>query len=164
MSKLRKLNQDETTKVETAFRLLLGEKVLEEIFSSYTLLLRGKTVFMIRDNVWNQFLTLQEDIVWIGARVGRLSKEFFVGVEILDKIAPFAKKKAIVAELGEKRFLYGRNLKIQDISIIGDIKVEEKVIVFNSLGEPIGIGQWKAKNLQNLGDKGVYLRREKSFS
>jgi len=84
-------------------------------------------------------------------------KDSEISLEFAFKIAKHAKKNLItVNEIGEKLFLYGRDVFKENI-IKGDLKKGKK-LVLNSHNECLGIGFWDGKILRNIRDRGMFLR------
>ncbi len=68
--------------------------------------------------------------------------------------------KIIVNKMGEKNFIYGKD--ILNESIIKKETDSGKVIVCNEKGDKLGIGEFEEDIVKNLADIGIYLRKEKS--
>ncbi len=80
-----------------------------------------------------------------------------ISLEFAFKIARYAtRNKVIINEKGENLFLYGRDVFRENI-IEQDLKKGKK-LVLNFKNECLGIGFWNGKILENIKDRGMFLR------
>lgn len=106
----------------------------------------------------------------IKMKLGFLIKgKFKIGIESLPFLAPYTKKPFILTSKQVNRFIYGKNILLDEKDEIKNQKKLEEgqiVIVFEKSMIPLGYGKIvkkpKARYLENLVDIGIYLRSEKS--
>lgn len=150
-------------------RLVEGKKldIIKKTIASYggifelpennLLLLVSDDVFFVNKLIYEKILDekINENLVSIGTQIGKFQKgNFLLGLECQLIMAPSSKKSKL-NEKGASLFLYGRDVFIKNM-----INSPKKgyVIVSNIRNEVIGIGKFDGKMLNNIIDRGSYLR------
>jgi len=110
----------------------------------------------------SKFITTKE----MNEVISKLGKPFFAGImkkepcSLHQVVLEKCKLPSVfVNDKAEQLFLYGRNILPESI-IKG--KREGTVVVRNIKGEPLGIGKFNGRILENIVDLGFYLRSENS--
>ncbi len=114
-------------------------------------------VFLANKIIYQRALDekIVENLVSIGTQVGKFHKgNFLLGLES-HLIMDMCSKKIKLNEKGSSLFLYGRDVFIKNI-----INPPKKgyILVSNTRNEVIGIGKFDGKMLNNIIDRGAYLR------
>jgi len=128
-----------------------------ELPENNLLLLVGDEVFFVNKLIYEKILDekINENLVSIGTQIGKFQKgKFLLGLECNLIMAPSSKKSKL-NEKGASLFLYGRDVFIKNM-----VNSPKKgyVIVSNIRNEVIGIGKFDGKMLNNIIDRGSYLR------
>lgn len=121
------------------------------------ILIVGEEVFLTNKLIFSKIQNekLDENLVSVGAQVGKFQKgNFLLGIESHLIMEP-STKKAKLTEKGTSLFLYGRDVFIKNI--IG-LPKKGFVVVSNKRDEVIGLGKFDGKMLINILDRGSYLR------
>ncbi len=115
--------------------------------------------------------------VHAGIKVGEVgSRRFRFSLEGTFYLVKRDKKKVFVNDKGEMLFLYGRDIFAESVlDVTDDVKENDIVFVCNRRGDILGIGRARfdagrirkvAKDrvvVENLVDRGEYLRKEKTY-
>ena len=107
---------------------------------------------------------------YVGIYLGRIKNgQFAISLKGIQIINDFTHKKIQLNEKGELKFIYGKNINDKDIQkIYSEFKIEDLMIIINSLGETLGLAkaitpikQNSKKNIKikNMLDLGWYLRK-----
>ncbi len=116
--------------------------------------------------------------VHAGLKVGEVgSRRFRFSLEGSFYLVRRDKKKVFVNERGEMLFLYGRDIFAESVvKVTEDVRENDVVFVCNTKGDILGIGRARfdarrirevAKDrvvVENLVDRGEYLRKEKTYN
>jgi len=121
------------------------------------LLIVGDEVFFVNKQIYEKVLDekINENLVSIGTQIGKFQKSnFLLGLECHLIMAPSSKKSKL-NEKGASLFLYGRDVFVKNM-----VNPPKKgyTIVSNIRNEVIGIGKFDGKMLNNVIDRGSYLR------
>ncbi len=149
------------------------EKLKREEFK-----LKGKEVFMISRELEEVLkkIRVEDKLVCAGIKVGEVGKKFRFTLEGAFFLAKKEKKKVYIDEKAEMLFLYGRDVFSSSIEKVSrDVKENDTVFVCNRFGDVIGIGRarFDVKEIarkgervavENLVDRGEYLRKEKLYA
>ena len=126
-----------------------------------------------------KFLELHKiNHVVAGIKVGEVGgRRFRFSLEGTFYLVRKNKKKVFVNERGEMLFLYGRDIFAESVvDITEDVKENDIVFVCNKRGDILGIGRTRfdaerikdvAKDrvvVENLVDRGEYLRKERTYN
>ncbi len=115
--------------------------------------------------------------VHAGIKIGEVgSRRFRFSLEGTFYLVKKEKKKVYVNDKGEMLFLYGRDIFAESVvGVTEDVKENDIVFVCNGRGDILGIGKARfdaerirkvAKDrvvVENLVDRGEYLRKEKTY-
>ncbi len=117
----------------------------------------GDEVFFVNKLIYEKVLDerINENLVSMGTQIGKFQKSnFLLGLECHLIIAPSSKKSKL-NEKGASLFLYGRDVFVKNM-----VNPPKKgyTIVSNIRNEVIGIGKFDGKMLNNVIDRGSYLR------
>lgn len=160
--------------VITSFKIQNFEKIIAnyEIIS-----MRGRwiEILLVSEDLLQIFQTLKNfrNPYFLGIHFGDLKgKKFKIGLEGITLIAKYVEEKSILTEKGEKKVLYGRDLRKKDLFDIPIyIKKDDLSILTNKDGDILGLGKYlfhreEIENLsenmmilKNIIDKGWYLRK-----
>jgi len=121
------------------------------------LLIVGDEVFFVNKQIYEKVLDekINENLVSIGTQIGKFQKSnFLLGLECHLIMGPSSKKSKL-NEKGASLFLYGRDVFVKNM-----VNPPKKgyTIVSNIRNEVIGIGKFDGKMLNNVIDRGSYLR------
>lgn len=114
-------------------------------------------VFLVNKLIYEKILDekINENLVSIGAQIGKFQKgNFLLGLEC-SLIMASSSTKSKLNEKGASLFLYGRDVFVKNM-----VNPPKKgyTIVSNIRNEVIGIGKFDGKMLNNVIDRGSYLR------
>ncbi|MCC7573594.1 MAG: hypothetical protein KO464_09470 [Candidatus Methanofastidiosum sp.] len=128
-----------------------------ELSENNLLAIVGDDVFLVNKLIYEKILgeKINENLVSIGAQIGKFQKgNFLLGLECY-LIMASSSKKSKLNEKGASLFLYGRDVFVKNI-----VNPPKKgyTIVSNIRNEVIGIGKFDGKMLNNVIDRGSYLR------
>lgn len=128
-----------------------------ELPENNLLLIVGDEVFFVNKLIYEKVLyeKINENLISIGTQIGKFQKgNFLLGLECQLIMGPSSIKSKL-NEKGTSLFLYGRDVFIKNM-----INSPKKgyVIVSNIRNEVIGIGKFDGKMLNNIIDRGSYLR------
>lgn len=174
----RKANEKETMLINFTMAEF-GKDIPSKILENEKILIsqnRGKKVFLVSKEVYQQFLHVKKNEIpyFIGVNIGKIekNKRFKLSVEGIHEVGKHTKKKVIVSDKGEQFVLYGHSiLKKSVLRIPKNLKKGSNVIIVNVYGDPIGLGrlhvnsekihQLKDEDLIviNVLDMGWYLRK-----
>lgn len=119
-------------------------------------------VFLIKDEIREILETTDLDVFSAGLFLGIDKKgRFKPSFDLLELLEKRSDKKSVISPLGEKMFLYGKDVFSSEVleqsSNLG------KTIVKNKRGEVLGIGKLDKGNvrIKNFLDRGDFLRRER---
>jgi len=118
------------------------------------------------------------NFVTAGIKVGEVgSRRFRFTLEGSFYLAKREKKRVYVDEKGEMLFLYGRDIFARSVvKVTDDVKENDVVFVCNKRGDILGLGKSRFNAdrykkveedrvvVENLVDRGEYLRKEKTYS
>ncbi len=166
---------------EKVIRMALRAYGSEEFLRDNDLLVRdgnAKEVYALSKDL-SKFLELYKlNFVHAGIKVGEVgSRRFRFSLEGTFFLVKRVKKSVFVNEKGEMLFLYGRDIFSDSVVDVTD-DVEENDIVFvrNLRGDILGLGKsrFSAERMkdvesgrvvvENLVDRGEYLRKEKTYN
>ncbi len=115
-------------------------------------------------------------VVSAGIKVGEVGKRFRLTLEGAHLFVKAKKKKVYVNRKGEMLFLYGRDIFASSVMKASpDIRENDIVFVCNTDGDILGIGKSRYDGdrirsveedrvvVENLVDRGEYLRKEKLY-
>lgn len=81
-----------------------------------------------------------------------------LSLEFAFTLAPRAtRNKVKINEKGETLFLYGRDVFKKNI-VKGDLAKKGEKLVVNQQNECLGVGYWNGEMLENVKDRGMFLR------
>ncbi|KYC52901.1 MAG: Ribosomal RNA small subunit methyltransferase F [Candidatus Methanofastidiosum methylothiophilum] len=114
-------------------------------------------VFLVNKLIYEKILDekIKENLVSIGTQIGKFQKgNFLLGLEC-SLIMASSSTKSKLNEKGASLFLYGRDVFVKNM-----VNPPKKgyTIVSNIRNEVIGIGKFDGKMLNNVIDRGSYLR------
>jgi ribosome biogenesis protein Nip4 len=128
--------------------------------------------YLVSNQIFGTYKKLKEirNPYHVGIYFGRIKKdEFAISLNGIQIINDLTTKKIQLNHKGEVKFIYGKNINDKHIQkIYADFKIEDLMIIVNSLGEPLGLGkaitrikQKSNKNIRikNMLDLGWYLRK-----
>lgn len=152
----------------------------EQIIKQYSIIVaegRWKEVFLVSEEVLKLFLEIkkQRNPYCLGLHFGDISKnKFKISLEGLTFISKYLDVKTRLADSGEKKVIYGRNLAKRDVNnIVATVKKGDLLMLINHNKEVLGLGKClydresirRASQgddiIQNIMDKGWYLRKGK---
>ncbi len=128
-----------------------------ELSENNLLAIVGDDVFLVNKLIYENILDakINENLVSIGAQIGKFQKgNFLLGLEC-DLIMASSSKKSKLNEKGASLFLYGRDVFVKNMA---NPPKKGYTIVSNIRNEVIGIGKFEGKMLNNVIDRGSYLR------
>lgn len=176
----RKPNKKELKTILSAFRAYGFELEDEIVVRESTI--RGnkvKEVILISKDLL-EFLgdkDLNSKLAFAGIKVGEVGKRFRFSLEGSYYIAKKKRKRVYVNDKGEMLFLYGRDIfSASVVKVTDDVKENDIVMVCNENGDVIGIGKSRFDAdvvrsveedrvvVENLVDRGEYLRKEKLYN
>ncbi len=175
--KFREPKKKETKVIESALKVFDSESFLDE----YKLLIldsKGKKeVYSLSNDLYDFLKGANFNPVSAGVKLGEVGRRFRFTVEGAFFLAKKKKKRVYLNDKGEMLFLYGRDVFSGSIvKATGDIKENDIIFVCNKAGDILGIGRsrYDADRLrsvekdrvavENLVDRGQYLRKEKIYS
>lgn len=166
---LRDLGEKEEKTLRKALKFFNSSDFLKD----KKLLVRGREVFAVSEELY-EFLKRGIDC-YPGVKIGEIGKRLRITLEGSFWLMKNEKKKVWVNENGEMLFLYGRDIFAGSVTKVGEFKENEVVFVCNHYGDVLGIGRARfdssrileqAKDrvvVENLVDRGAYLRHEKIY-
>ena len=121
-----------------------------------------KRVFLVTEDVYGILKQYGgEGIYAAGVEMGVLHDEFEPSISCADIIAELSGEKIVISEKGVQLFSYGRDVFLSNI--VERRSAGEKIVI-NEKGEVLGIGYFNGEMLENVVDKGFYLRGKKGRS
>ena len=128
-----------------------------ELSENNLLAIISDDVFLVNKLIYEKVLDekINENLVSIGAQIGKFQKgNFLLGLECSLIMSPSSTKSKL-NEKGASLFLYGRDVFVKNM-----VNPPKKgyTIVSNIRNEVIGIGKFDGKTLNNVIDRGSYLR------
>jgi 60S ribosome subunit biogenesis protein NIP7 len=118
-----------------------------------------RRVFLVDDTVYGILkMCGGEGVYAAGVEMGVLNSEFEPSISCADVVAEMSCEKIVINEKGEKLFSYGRDVFLPNI--VGGTSPGDTIVV-NERGEVLGIGYFNGEMLENVVDKGFYLRGKK---
>jgi len=172
---LRKPRKKELKVISSALRAFGSIEFLE---NNELLVNENKEVYALSKDLV-KFLELHKiDHVVAGIKVGEVgSRRFRFSLEGTFYLIKKNKKKVFVNDRGEMLFLYGRDIFAESVvDVTEDVRENDIVFVCNRRGDILGIGKARfdaerikcvAKDrivVENLLDRGEYLRKEKTYN
>ncbi|MCS7118685.1 MAG: NIP7 N-terminal domain-related protein [Archaeoglobaceae archaeon] len=166
---LRELKDREKRILKNALKFFKSSDFLKE----KKIVLKGREVLAVSEELY-EFLKTGIDCIF-GVKLGEIGKRFRMTIEGSFWLMKNEKKKIWVNEKGEMLFLYGRDLFTESIIKVGEFEQNEVVFICNRFGDIIGIGKARFKAdqilkqenkkvvIENLVDRGAYLRHEKIY-
>ncbi|HID42204.1 MAG TPA: hypothetical protein EYP30_00235, partial [Archaeoglobaceae archaeon] len=143
---------------------------------NYSLLVNeNREVFALSKKLADFILENKIEFLSAGLKVGEVGKRFRFSLEGSFFFA-LKKKKVYVDKTGEMLFLYGRDIFAESVRKAVKVKKRDVVFVCNTDGDIIGIGRSRFDGedmrsveketvvVENLIDRGEYLRKEKLYS
>ncbi|MBU6998210.1 MAG: hypothetical protein HXS41_12745 [Theionarchaea archaeon] len=152
--RMRTISSEERIIIESfLIQLQVDSKVLDGVLVNI-----GKRIFLVRKDVLKTAREMEKKGVTpycLGVEIGIIGEEFEPSVEIAGLISEYTNTKTVISEEGEKLFSYGRDVFLNNI-----MKGEEGGlrVVVNERGEVLGLGRFEGDMLENVVDKGFYLR------
>ncbi len=136
------------------------DRILEgnEVLVSYN----GRTeVFITNPETADTLKRIKKDPYSVGLYIGEIKNgRFFLGIEGATLINRFTKKKVFVTRKAEQLVLYKRDVLSKSIiKYAEDIKVGEKCLIVNEDDEVLAIGIKRRDFIENIIDRGWYLRK-----
>ncbi len=136
---------------------------IKDILKNKTLLmtLEGRReIYITTSEVKRVLGAMERDPYSVGLYIGEVKNgKFFLGLEGANLIAPYTKKKVVVNKSAEQLVLYGRDVFSKSVVDFSTCRQNEKCLLVNSSGEPLGIGLVEKDMVKNLMDRGWYLRK-----
>ena len=172
---LRRPRKKELKVISSALRAFGS---LEFLKSNELLVNENKEVYALSKDLV-KFLELHKiGYVVAGIKVGEVgSRRFRFSLEGTFYLVKKNKKKVFVNDRGEMLFLYGRDIFAESVvDVTKDVRENDIVFVCNRRGDILGIGKarfdaerikYVAKDrivVENLVDRGEYLRKEKTYN
>ena len=175
--RFREPKKKESKVIESALRAFGSEEFLDE----YKLLIlesKGKKeVYSLSNDLYNFFKKADIDPISAGLKLGEVGRRFRFTVEGTFFLVKKKKKRVYLSDKGEMLFLYGRDIFSGSVvKATDDIKENDVVFVCNKAGDILGIGRSRYEAIklrsvekdrvvvENLVDRGQYLRKEKVYS
>jgi 60S ribosome subunit biogenesis protein NIP7 len=122
----------------------------------------GKKVFLVDRRLWKVAKGINREYgvtpYAVGTEIGTVGEGFEPSIELAGILVEYTGAKTVINEKGEKLFTYGRDVFEQNIV---DGKEEGMRIVINNKKEVLGFGFFDGNMLNNVVDKGFYLRGKK---
>ena len=170
MGKFRLISNIELALVENELERI-GGKLLHEWLKrfDYIVVRLGKrmNLFGVTKSQWELIQELQDQkkIVWSsGLHLGMILQRpsrFYPSLGLIMEIAHLVDKRSTINDIGVQHFLYGKDVRIENIVDVPESNPEEKFVVFDKRGWPVGIATLasKDKKLRNVLDLGLFLRQ-----
>ena len=179
MGSYERLSNEEKKSVEVTIKGLIDSNITNVFAGKEFVKIKGrrKEIFLIsqRDQSFiNRFSSqmLEEElfIEHVGIKLGFfIQNKFLIGIESLMFLAPFTRKKIHLDANNTKKFIFGKDVDIDTVSLHKQIKYHNEntpITIFSNTNIPLGyakvISNGTSKWLQNLVDIGIFLRSEKS--
>jgi len=158
--------------IRKALRYFGGEDVLDE----YVLLVREgekKEVFGVSKEL--ESILDKIDVYYAGVKLGEVGKRFRFSLEGTFWLLRKNRNRVWVNERGEMLFLYGRDIFAGSVERTTEFKENSIVFVCNRNNDVLGIGRSRYPSelvrelpedrvfVENLVDRGEYLRHEKTY-
>lgn len=168
---MRELSEKELKVLRKALKFFNSLDFLD----SFRLLALEKEVFAVSPELY-EFLKQKNLECTAGVKIGEIGKRLRLTLEGSFWLVKNDKRKVWVNERGEMLFLYGRDIFAGSIVKTGKFKENEVVFVCNKHGDILGIGRSRFGSeeirkiredrvaIENLVDRGAYLRHEKLYS
>ena len=122
----------------------------------------GKKVFLVDKGLWKIAKEINRKYkvtpYAVGTEIGTVENGFEPSIELAGVLSGYTGAKTVINEEGEKLFTYGRDVFEQNIV---DGKEDGMRIVINNKKEVLGFGFFDGNMLNNVVDKGFYLRGKK---
>jgi 60S ribosome subunit biogenesis protein NIP7 len=178
MDKLRKPKKRESKVLNSALRAFGSTDFLND---NELLILEKegkKEVYALSKDLAKFLELFKLNFVTAGIKVGEVgSRRFRFTLEGSFYLAKREKKRVYVDEKGEMLFLYGRDIFARSVvKVTDDVKENDVVFVCNKRGDILGLGKSRFNAdrykkveedrvvVENLVDRGEYLRKEKTYS
>ncbi|MCS7130954.1 MAG: hypothetical protein NZ872_06000 [Archaeoglobaceae archaeon] len=141
---------------------------------NFKLIAKNKELYAVSEELYDFLRQRKVDCI-AGIKVGEVGKRLRLTLEGAFWLMKNENKKVWVNERGEMLFLYGRDIFSGSIIEVGEFEENEVVFVCNHYGDILGIGRsrFSAKEIkrlpenrvvvENLVDRGAYLRHEKLY-
>jgi 60S ribosome subunit biogenesis protein NIP7 len=131
---------------------------------------KGKRLLMAMDGRREVYATnpevvkilsaLGRDPYSVGLYIGEVKRgRFFLSLEGAYLLAPHTNKKVIVDDKAEQLVLYGRDVFSKSVVDFSACERGTRCLIMNNKGEPLGIGMVGKDVIENLMDRGWYLRK-----
>ncbi len=166
---LRDLSEKEEKVLRSALKFFKSLDFLKE----KKVVVKGKEVFVVSEELYE---LLKKGIdCYPGIKIGEIGKRFRLTLEGSFWLMKNEKKKVCVNEKGEMLFLYGRDVFAESLLKVGEFEENEIVFVCNRYSDVLGIGRARFDSnrileqtkgrvvVENLVDRGAYLRHEKVY-
>ncbi|MCS7143734.1 MAG: hypothetical protein NZ879_01795 [Archaeoglobaceae archaeon] len=167
---MRELSEKELKVLKNALKFFNSFDFLD----NFKLIAKNKELFAVSKELY--YFLRQKNIDCIaGVKVGEIGKRLRLTLEGAFWLMNNEKKKVWVNERGEMLFLYGRDIFSSSIVKVGEFEENEIVFVCNEYDDILGIGRSRFKSaeiekmpekrvvIENLVDRGAYLRHEKLY-
>lgn len=160
----RDLSIGEFNLVEQSIRIDFGV-ILSKAINKNNLIIsaKRKEVFFIGDDAKKTLMLMEKEPYSAGISFGSIKNgKFFISLEGVDIISPFTKNKVILNQKGEQLALYGRDIFLNLVEKYPKgLKPGEKCVLVNNKDESLGLGIaiMKKKFIENIKDRGLYLRK-----
>lgn len=147
---LRSLNREFGADVDSVFRdrklvVALGER---------------KEVFVTNEDTLDVLGKMKKEPYSVGLFIGEMKKKkFMLSLEGATLISKHAKNKIFVGAKTEQLVLYGRDVFSTSILKSSELSEGDKCLVVNESDEVIAVGRVKKEIVENLIDRGWYLRK-----
>uniref|UniRef100_A0A7J2TKN0 PUA domain-containing protein n=1 Tax=Archaeoglobus fulgidus TaxID=2234 RepID=A0A7J2TKN0_ARCFL len=166
---VRELRERERKVLKSALKFFKSLDFLNE----KRIVVKGKEIFAVSEELY-EFLKTGIDCIF-GVKLGEIGKRLRLTLEGSYWLMRNEKRKVWVNDKGEMLFLYGRDIFAESVTEVGEFKQNEIVFVCNRFNDIIGIGRARYSSseikkqekgkvvVENLVDRGAYLRHEKIY-
>ncbi|MHC1605228.1 MAG: NIP7 pre-PUA domain-containing protein [Candidatus Methanofastidiosia archaeon] len=154
--KIRKLTPTEKELVEKELSYFKTDFSFD---ADRTIVLEGmyKEVFLVGEDIMELLPECEDEMIYAGIKLGETKDRFRSSLEFGTLIFPSAKENRIVlSEKASELFLYGRDIFKENLP--KKMPLGRK-LVGRETGEFLGFGIYDGRMLNNVIDKGAYLRK-----
>jgi len=159
--KFRQLNEEELEILRSINREFGAD--IDSIFKGKKLLValgERKEVFVTNGDTLDVLEKMKKEPYSAGLFIGEIKKKkFMLSLEGAALISKHAKNKIFVGSKTEQLVLYGRDVFSNSILKSSELSEGSKCLIVNESDELIAIGRVKKGIVENLIDRGWYLRK-----
>ena len=120
-----------------------------------------KEIFILKKETREVLSKIKHQPYFAGLFIGEIKREkFYLSLEGGSLITPYSNKLIKINDKAEQLVLYGRDVFINSILKYGHpLKQGDKCLILNKNSEFLAIGRLRGNIIENLLDKGWYLRK-----